>query len=103
MMNLSFLSPKTIACIARGAVSLEQCYHHYEWGNHYQVRVTYPNGLGALIELCRRPECGEADVWEVSLLKGGKLYIDSDGMDFTWSDLAEEDVIWHCSHIYSFA
>ena len=104
MMNLSSLSPKTIVCIARGAVSLEQnyYYHSHGWSDLYQVRVTYPNGLGASIIICREPDEGETDIWEVALLKDGKLYIDSEGMDFTWSDLTEEKVIELCDRIYFF-
>ena len=102
MINLTFLSPKTIARIARGAVSLEQnyYYHSHGWSNHYQVRVTYPNGYGASIVLA--PDWDDEECWEVGLLKGGTLYIDSEGVDYTWSDLTEEDVIELCDRIYFF-
>jgi hypothetical protein len=104
MMNLSFLSPKTIACIARGAVRLEQnyYYHSHWWSNHYHVRVTYPNGLGASIVCEPELSDGEADIWEVALLKDGELYVDAEGMDCVWSNLTEEDVIRQCDHIYFF-
>ena len=103
MMNLSFLSPKTIACIARGAVRLEQYYfyHSHGWSNRYCVRVAYPNGYGASI-ICW-PEYGHTDIWEVALLdKDDKLYEDAEGMDYTWSGLTEEDVVAMCDRIYFF-
>lgn len=104
MMNLSFLSPKTIACIARGAVRLEQnyYYHSHGWSNHYYVRVTYPNGFGASIVCEPELSDGEADIWEVALLKDGKLYVDAGDMDYVWPNLTEEGVIRQCDHIYFF-
>ena len=103
MMNLSFLSPKTIACIARGAVRLEQSYyyHSHGWSNHYHVRVAYPNGYG--VSIVYEPELsdGESDIWEAALLnEDGELYEDADGMDCVWSNLTEEDVIRFCDRIY---
>ena len=99
MMYFS-LSPQTIVCIARGAVSLEQNYHYHShgWSNRYHVRVAYPNGYGASI-ICE-PEEGEADIWEVGLLKDGKLWSDDEGYDCIWSDLSEEEVVRICDHIY---
>ena len=101
MMNLSFLSPKTIVRIARGAVSLEQyCFYHYshEWSNRYQVRVTYPNGYGASIVFV--PDWDDDECWEVGLLKDGELWSDDDEGDCIWPDLTEEEVINICDRIY---
>lgn len=100
MMSLTFLSPETIACIARGSVSLEQnyYYHSHGWSNYYCVRVAYPNGFGASIN-CYPLDSG-ADIWEVALLKGDKLYVEPDGTDVVWSDLTEKDVIAHCNRIF---
>lgn len=100
MMNLSFLSPNTIAHIARGAVSFEQYYfyHSHGWSNRYQVRVTYPNGYGASIVLV--PDWDNDECWEVGLLKDDELWSDDEGYDCTWSDLTEEDVIEICNYIY---
>jgi len=102
MMNLAFLSPETIACIARGSVSLEQkyYYHCHGWSHRYCVGVTYPNGWGASI-VCSYPLDSGADIWEVALLKDGKLY-EPDGMDCSWSDLTEKDVIDICNRIFFF-
>ncbi len=104
MMNLTSLSPKTIACIARGAVRLEQnyYYHSHGWSNHYCVRVAYPNGYGASIVCEPELSDGETDIWEVALLKDGELYVDAEDMDFVWSNLTEEDVIEVCDRIYFF-
>ena len=101
MMHFSPLSPQTIVRIARGAVSLEQNYHYHShgWGNHYQVRVAYPNGYGASI-VCFEPEGDETDIWEVGLLQDGKLWSDDEGYDCIWPDLSEEDVVRICDHIY---
>lgn len=102
MMNLSSLSPETIACIARGAVSLEQkyYYHSHGWSNRYSVIVTYPNGYGASI-FCTEPLDGEADIWEVFLLKDGELCYGDDEWDAQIaSDINEEEVIRICDHIY---
>ena len=101
MINLTFLSSKTIACIARGAVSLEQKYHYHShgWSNHYSVRVIYPNGYGASI-ICE-PEDGETDIWEVALLKDGELCCDDDGFDgIIAQNISEEEVIQTCDRIY---
>ena len=102
MMNYPFISPKTIARIARGSVSLEQkyYYHSHGWDNHYCIRVTYPNGMGASIVF--DPFCDGEDNWEVALLKDGKLFIDSKGMDYVWSDLTEEKMHDLCDYIYSY-
>ena len=96
MMNFSFLSPNTLARIARGAVSLEQkyYYHSHGWSNRYSIRVTYPNGYGASIVF------DNEDCWDVFLLKDDELWSDDDGYDWTWSDLTEEEVIEICDHIY---
>lgn len=104
MMNLSFLSPKTIARIARGAASFEEryYYHSHGWSNHYSVRVTYPNGWGAYIACMSELSDDETGTWAVDLMKDGKLYEDADGMDYVWSDLTEEDVIRQCDRIYFF-
>ena len=106
MMDLTSLSPKTIARIARGAVSLEQYYyyHSHGWSNRYRVRVTYPNGYGASItcdsELCESYD--ETDIWEVALTEDGELYKDTEGRDYIWSGLTEEDVVTLCDRIYFF-
>ena len=100
MMNFSFLSPKTIARIARGSVSFEQnhYYHSHGWSNHYCARVTYPNGYGASIIFTS--ELDDEKCWEVAIQKDGELWIDDDGFDCIWSDLTEEDVVEKCDHIY---
>ena len=100
MMNLSSLSPKTIARIARGATGLVQkyYYHSHGWSNHYSVVVTYPNGYGAFITFA--PDWDSEACWEVTLLKDDECYVDSDGEDFTWSELTEEGVIERCDRIY---
>ena len=101
MMNLSFLSPKTIARIARGSVSLEQnyYYHSHGWSNHYCVRVTYPNGYGASIIFLESDQ-DEEKSWEVAILKDGELLIEDDGYDYVWSFLSEEEVIDLCDTIF---
>ena len=101
MMNLSFLSPKTIAHIARGSVSLEQnyYYHSHGWSNHYCVRVTYPNGYGASIIFLESDQ-DEEKSWEVAILKDGELLIEDDGYDYVWSFLSEEEVIDLCDTIF---
>ncbi len=96
-----FLSPKTIACIARGAVSLEQHYyiHSHGWCNAYHVIVDYPNGYSASI-ICE-PRDGETDIWEVALLKGNELCCDDDGFDGIMAQhISEEEVITICDEIY---
>ena len=100
MMNYPSISPKTIACIARGSVSLEQkyFYHSHGWSNHYCIRVTYPNGYGASIIF--DPGWGNEKCWEVALLKDGVLLIEDDGYDHVWSDLTEEEVIKICDNIF---
>ena len=102
MMNLSSLSPKTIAHIVRGAVSLEQkyYYHSHGWRNRYSVIVTYPNGYGASI-FCDEPEDGETDIWDIFLLKDSELCCDDDGWDAEMaSEIGEEEVIEICDYIY---
>lgn len=100
MMNLSSLSPKTIARIARGSVSLEQnyYYHSHGWSNHYCVRVTYPNGYGASIVFSS--DWNDEKCWDVALLKDGELLIEDDGYDYIWSDLTEENVVELCDSIF---
>lgn len=100
MMNLSFLSPKTIARIARGAVRLEQnyYYHSHGWDNRYYVRVTYPNGYGASIAFISDWE--DEDCWNVTLLKDGEPLSEDDGYDYVWSFLTEEEVIALCDKIF---
>lgn len=100
MMNLSFLSPKTIARIARGCISLEQkyYYHSHGWSNRYCIRVTYPNGYGASIALISDWE--DEDCWDVALLKDGELLVEDDGYDYVWSFLTEEEVIALCDKIF---
>ena len=100
MMNLPFLSPKTIARIARGSVSLEQHYFSYNYGrsNRYRVKVAYPNGYDASITFI--PGCQEDEKWDVALLKDGELLVEDDGYDYTWSNLTEADVIEICDYIY---
>lgn len=100
MMPIHFLSPRTIACIARGAVSLEQHYYYHSWGwsNHYCVRVTYPNGNGASI--VSYPGWEDEACWDVALLKDGELLVEDDGYDYTWSNLTEADVIEICDYIF---
>ena len=101
MMNLSSLSPKTIACIARGATGLVQKYYYnsHGWSNHYSVVVDYPNGYSASI-ICE-PRGGRTDIWEVGLLKDGKLDSDDEGWDGIMGDhLTEEEVIEICDRIY---
>ncbi|MBR3132100.1 hypothetical protein IKG33_01675 [Candidatus Saccharibacteria bacterium] len=100
MTNIPFLSPNTIACIARGSVSLEQnyYYHSHGWGNRYCVRVAYPNGYGASIVFS--PEWDDEECWEVGLLKDGKLWSDDERYDCVWSGLDEVGVIAICDKIY---
>lgn len=100
MMHFSFLSPNTIARIARGSVSLEQnyYYHCHGWSNRYCVRVTYPNGYGASIVFI--PNWSNEDCWDVALLKDGELLIEDDGYDYVWSFQTEEDVIELCDYIF---
>lgn len=99
MMNLTFLSPKTIARIVRGSVSLEQnCYYHsHGWDNRYCVRVTYPNGYGASIIFS--PDWDEEKCWEVGLLKDG-IWGDEEGYGYAWPHLTEEEVVRVCDSIY---
>ena len=101
MMHFSFLSPKTIARIARGSVSLEQNYYYYShgWSNRYCIRVAYPNGYGASIVLAS--DWDEEECWEVALLKDGELDCDDDGWDGIMADHAtEEEVIEICDRIF---
>lgn len=103
MMNLPFISPKTIARIARGAVWLKQSYHyhsHEEWESiRYRIRVAYPNGYGASI-IVMSMSIDDSDAWEVTLLKDDELWHDDEGNDSVWSDLTEEEVIQICDRIY---
>lgn len=102
MMNFSPLSPKTIARIARGAVSISIKQNHFfnpdGWSNYYGIRVTYPNGYGASITFV--PDEDDEDCWEVDLLKDDELWSDDDGCDCTWSYRTEEEMIELCDHIY---
>mgnify|MGYP007070232497 CR=1 FL=1 len=101
-MNYPYVSPKTIVRIARGSVALTQSYYYHSngWSNRYFIRVTYPNGYGALITF--DSDWDSEACWEVALLKDGELYVDSDGEDFTWPELTEEGVIELCDRIYFF-
>ena len=100
MMHFSFLSPNTIAKIARGAVLLEQnyYYHSHGWCNHYCVRVAYPNGYGASIVFVSNSD--DKKCWEIAIQKDGELWTDDDGLDYIWSDLTEEGVVETSDHIY---
>ena len=100
MMHFSLLSPKAIAHIARGSVSLEQnyYYHCHGWSNRYCVRVIYPNGYGASIAFI--PGWEDEECWDVALLKDGELLVEDDGYDYTWSNLTEADVIEICDYIF---
>ena len=100
MMNYPSISPKTIACIARGATSLEQKYYYHSlgWSNRYCIRVTYPNGYGASIIF--DPGWDDEECWEVALLKDDELLVEDDGYDYTWSDLTEEEVVELCDSFY---
>ena len=100
MINLNFLSPKTLARITRDAVSLEQ-HHFYRtdgWGNCYQIRIAYPNGYN--VSILGMPDYGPK-CWSVAIIsERGNLYKDVEGEYCIWSTLAEEEVIELCSHIY---
>jgi len=98
MMNFSYspLSTEAMSEIGRGAIS-------FEWLQVFDglaYRVTYPNGYGASIIKHYGSYGHDDDLWELGVLKDGKLCCDTDITGDVLGYLTEAEVIGLCRDIF---